>query len=149
MAEGEHFKLALEGSPNATVGLKRWVYVLAVNCQGKGTLLWPYQGPGGMFPMEGARLDEIPLPDSGFHVKAPLGTDTYLLLTTATQIAEPTMLEFKGVVQDRDGSRGAQSPLEELLDAASAGTRDAGRPTPTTWSIESVTVHSTSPEQDE
>ena len=76
----------------------------------------------------------------------PLGTDTYVLLTTSSPLADASALEFKGVV-----TRGAKSatpvdPLEELLDATSAGTRSATRPTPTNWSVQALQTQSL-PEQ--
>jgi hypothetical protein len=33
-------------------------------------------------------------------------------------------------------------PLEELLDATSAGTRSAARPTPTNWSVQALQTQS-------
>ncbi len=122
----------------------RWVYVLAIDCQGKGSLLWPYQGaPAARFPMENQRLSEIPLPGDPFTVQDPPGTDTYLLLTTATQLSDPSALEFSGVVSRSAGDAGTgapKDPLEDLLDNTSAGTRSAGRPTPTNWSVQSIST---------
>ena len=136
------YKLWLVGNAKATVS-PRWVYVLGIDCQGKGSLLWPYEGPAGKFPAsDKGRLGQIPLPGDPFSVGDPLGTDTYLLLTTSTPLADPSALEFKGVV-----TRGAKSatpvdPLEELLDATSAGTRSATRPTPTNWSVQALQTQS-------
>ena len=97
------YEPALVGSRKAALS-PRWVYVLSIDCQGKGVLLFPYEGaPGGQFPTEEEKLDRILLPDDHIVVGDPLGTDTYLMLTlTSTPLANPYALEFKGVV-----SRGA------------------------------------------
>ena len=140
------YELWLVGNAKTTAS-PRWVYVLGIDCQGKGSLLWPYEGvPPGKFPSDNGRLAQIPLPGEPFPVSEPLGTDTYVLLTTSSPLADASALEFKGVV-----TRGAKSatpvdPLEELLDATSAGTRSATRPTPTNWSVQALQTQSL-PEQ--
>ena len=87
------------------------------------------------------KLDRILLPDDHIVVGNPLGTDTYLMLTTSTQLANPYALEFKGVVT-RGGAVKVEDPLEELLDSTSAGTRAATRPAPTNWSIQMLHTQS-------
>jgi hypothetical protein len=119
----------------------RWVYVLSIDCQGKGTLLWPDENtPPGQFPSAAGRFDDILLPDSDFEVVEPAGVDTYLLLTTTTPLQNRQALDFEGVVSTATkGARGpAVSPLEELLDATSAGVRGSVRPTPTNWSVQKI-----------
>jgi hypothetical protein len=134
------YEPALVGARKAAV-TPRWVYVLSVDCQGKGVLLFPYEGaPSGQFPTEEQKLDRILLPDDHILVGNPLGTDTYLMLTTSTQLANPYALEFKGVVTR--GAVKAEDPLEELLDSTSAGTRAATRPAPTNWSIQMLHTQS-------
>jgi hypothetical protein len=123
----------------------RWVYVLEIDCQGKGTLLWPTEGaPPGKFPGDKGRLDRITLPDSKFTVQPPYGMDRYLLLTTSAPLADPWALEFTGVVTRGGGLKSGAplDPLEELLDATSAGTRGAGRLTPANWSIQTLHTQS-------
>jgi hypothetical protein len=135
------YEPALVGSRKAAVS-PRWVYVLSIDCQGKGVLLFPYEGaPSGQFPTEEEKLDRILLPDDHIVVGNPLGTDTYLMLTTSTQLANPYALEFKGVVT-RGGAVKVEDPLEELLDSTSAGTRAATRPAPTNWSIQMLQTQS-------
>jgi hypothetical protein len=134
------YEPALVGGRKAAVS-PRWVYVLSIDCQGKGVLLFPYEGaPNGQFPTEEEKLDRILLPDDHIVVGNPLGTDTYLMLTTSTQLANPYALEFKGVVTR--GAVKAEDPLEELLDSTSAGTRGASRPAPTNWSIQMLHTQS-------
>jgi hypothetical protein len=139
-----NYGLWLAGDPKAAVS-PRWVYVLGIDCQGKGSLMWPYGNlPPGKFPTDKGRLAEIPLPGDPFPVDAPFGTDTYLLLTTSTPLADHWALEFKGVVTRNAGSTAAVDPLEELLDATSTGTatRAGSRPTPTNWSVQALTTQS-------
>jgi hypothetical protein len=139
-----NYELWLVGDPKAAVS-PRWVYVLGIDCQGKGSLMWPYDDlPPGQFPTDKGRLAEIPLPGDAFPVGAPLGTDTYLLLTTSTPLANHWALEFKGVVTRNAGSAAAVDPLEELLDATSTGTatRAGSRPTPINWSVQALTTQS-------
>jgi hypothetical protein len=140
------YELWLEGHAKSNIS-PRWVYVLEIDCQGRGTLLWPHAGaPAGRFPAEGGQLDQIPLPGGAIEVGDPLGTDTYLLLTTATPLVEPSALEFTGVVTrgSPGGTLGPKDPLEELLDATSAGRRGPGKPTPTSWSVQTLETQSMS-----
>ena len=140
--EKGNYELLLVGKANAAV-TPRWVYVLGIDCQGKGTLLWPYDGaPPEKFPSDKGRLSDIPLPGDPFPVGDPLGTDTYVLLTTSSPLADPSALEFKGVVTRGARSATPADPLEELLDNTSAGTRGAARPTPTNWSVQAMKTQS-------
>lgn len=138
-----NYELLLVGNAKTAVS-PRWVYVLGIDCQGKGTLLWPYEGvPPEKFPSaDNGRLSQIPLPGDPFPVGDPLGTDTYVLLTTSSPLADPSALEFKGVVTRGARSATPSDPLEELLDATSAGTRSAARPTPTNWSVQTLQTQS-------
>jgi len=138
----ELYTFTLNGSIDA-VTKPRWVYVLSIDCQGTGNLLWPQGGPGGRFPTDKGRLASIPLPDSTFQISKPFGTDTYILLTTSTQLPDPSVLNFTGVV--KGPSRGGGSnPLEDLLRSTSTATRAAHVPVPTDWSLQTVQTHSQS-----
>jgi len=137
--KGELYTLTLNGSIDA-VTAPRWVYVLGIDCQGSGELLWPRDGPGGRFPTDKGRLASIPLPGLTFQITRPFGTDTYMLLTTSTQLPEPDDLNFQGVV--RGGTRGADNPLGDLLRATSGATRGSLGVTPTDWSLSVLQMHS-------
>jgi hypothetical protein len=140
------YYLYLEGKPSQDTQ-PRWVYVLNISCQGDGIVVWPFDAPPGkisqpaaMFPIDDAakRSPEIPLPGYPFPVGAPFGTDTYILLTTSTPLTNYHALAFDSVV-----SRNViDNPLEDLLDNASQGTRDAGEPIPTDWGVWSMQVQS-------
>jgi hypothetical protein len=142
------YEPALVGSRKAAVS-PRWVYVLSIDCQGKGVLLFPYEGaPSGQFPTEEEKLDRIVLPGDHILVGDPLGTDTYLMLTTSTQLANPSALEFTGVVSRGGGNAKVEDPLEDLLDSTSAGTRGAIRAAPTNWCIQMLHTESASQPND-
>ena len=136
---GDRFTLALNGSVDA-ITQPRWVYALAIDCQGNGAKLWPQQGPGGKFPTENGRLASIPLPGMTFRITPPYGTDTYLLLTTSTPLPDPDVLNFEGVA--RGGTRSVTSPLGALLETTSSGSQGATGEAPTDWSLQMVQTHS-------
>lgn len=149
-AEGKYF-LDLIGNPSHFV-VPEWVYVLNIDCQGNGNVVWPYEGdpnnpneisqPPKMFPIDngnqGPPEPEITLPGDPFPVGPPLGTDTYILLTTSTPLRNYQALSFDRVV-----SRAVvDNPLEELLEDTSSGTRWAGEPIPTNWGVWAMQVES-------
>jgi hypothetical protein len=140
------YDLYLVGNPSEDV-TPHWVYVLGIDCQGSGSVVWPYDAPPNkisqppkMFPVDDAtkRAPEIRLPGYSFPVQPPLGTDTHLLLTTSTPFSDYHALAF-----DRLVSKGVtNNPLEELLDDTSGGTRLAGGPIPTDWGVWAMRVQS-------
>jgi hypothetical protein len=136
---GDGYQMMLQARGDTRTG-PRWVYVLAIDCQGNGQLMFPVQGAGNRYPQEGGRLDQIPLPGARFRITPPFGTDTYVMLSTSTQLSNPDILNFEGVV--RGGERGTPSPLEMLLGSTSAGTRGSMAETPTDWGVEYLQMHS-------
>jgi hypothetical protein len=137
--KGEAYQMMLQARGDTRTSA-RWVYVLAIDCQGSGQLLFPTQGGNNRFPQENGRLEQIALPGARFRVTPPFGTDTYVLLSTSTQLSNPDALNFEGVV--RGGAGGASSPLENLLGSTSAGTRGSMVEMPTDWGIEYLQMHS-------
>ncbi len=136
---GDRYQMLLQARGDTRTGA-RWVYVLAIDCQGTGKLFYPQQGGGNRYPQEDGRLDQILLPGGRFRIGPPYGTDTYVLLSTSTPLANPDVLNFSGVV--RGGDRGAPSPLETLLGSTSAGTRGGAVEMPTDWGVEYLQMHS-------
>jgi hypothetical protein len=118
----------------------RWVYVLAIDCQGKGDLMFPQQGGNNRYPLEAGRLDQIRLPGARFKISPPFGTDTYVLLSTSTQLANPDALSFESVT--RGPLKEPSSPVEMLLISTSAGEQGATLETPTDWGVEYLQMHS-------
>jgi hypothetical protein len=137
--KGDLYQLTLQARGETRNG-SRWVYVLAIDCQGMGELMYPRQGGGNRYPQEDGRLEQIPLPGAKFRIAPPYGTDTYILLTTSTALANPDALSFESVV--RGGERGVSSPLETLLGSTSAGTRGFAAQVPTDWGVEYLQLHS-------
>jgi hypothetical protein len=138
--EGDQLDLLLKSdseiSPQTPA---RWVYVLAIDCNGAGVLLYPRNGVESKYPREGATETEISVLRGGFlRVTPPFGTDTYIMLTTDEQLPDPSVLEFEGVKGVARGS----SPLQSLLGSASHGTRGSKSEMPTTWSVQRIHVTS-------
>jgi hypothetical protein len=63
-----------------------------------------------------------------------------ILLSTAQPLPDPSVLNFEGVA--RGATRGARTPLQELLSNASGGTRGSGAEVPTNWGIETQSLRS-------
>ncbi len=137
--KGDLYQFVLQARGDTRTS-SRWVYVLAIDCQGNGQLMFPTEGGGNHYPQEDGRLEQIRLPGVQFHISEPFGTDTYILLTTSTPLSNPDALNFDGVV--RGGERGASSPLDALLGSTSAGTRGSAAVMPTDWGVEYLQMHS-------
>ncbi|HEY1502075.1 MAG TPA: caspase family protein [Acidobacteriaceae bacterium] len=135
--QGDLFKLGLQSSGEVTE--KRWVYVLDIDCQGKGALVYPRGNTNNQFPNESDMGTQFVLPGpSTLRVGKPFGVDTFVMLSTAQPLSDPFILNFEGVSR----SRGAQSPLEQLLSNTSSATRGDPGHVPTTWSVGLTTIHS-------
>jgi len=128
----------------------RWVYVLDIDCQGNGSLLYPVDYSENRFPnTAGSRL-RVPL--AGAHtidVGAPYGMDTLVMLSTEQPLPDPEVLNFEGVGAAKTGARGlgTSTPLSQLLGEASTGTRGVHAHTavPTNWSLDLMPLVSESP----
>jgi hypothetical protein len=114
----------------------RWVYILDIDCHGKGTLVYPQNYSENQYPGQGDSDQEIILRNAPtLKVGPPFGVDTMILLSTAQPLPDPSVLNFEGVA--RGGTRGIRSPLEQLLSSASSGSRGLGAEVevPTNWGI--------------
>jgi hypothetical protein len=145
--EGDTFGLALRAEGKITAATpRRWVYVLAIECSGEGQLLYPRSGEGNFLPEKGpdakAWPTEIDLTGASgaFSIGSPFGIDTYILLTTADQIADLSAFNFSGVLQATRG--GPASPLAQLLGNASANTRGINPAVPVNWSVQYMPIRS-------
>jgi hypothetical protein len=135
--QGDLLKMGLRAS--GPVSDKRWVYVLDIDCHGRGTVLYPSGNSNNQFPNESDTANQFLLPGAPtLRVGPPFGVDTFVLLSTAQPLSDPYMLNFEGVSR----SRGAQSPLEQLLSNTSNGTRGDPGQVPTNWSIGLTTIRS-------
>ncbi len=137
LREKEVLKIGLQA--NGRVRDKRWVYILDINCQGQGAVVYPGGNSDNQFPNESdtGRLFVLPgEPEIG--VSPPFGVDTLILLSTAQPLSDQYVLNFEGVAK----TRSAESPLEQLLSNTSAGTRGDPGQVPTNWSIGLTTIRS-------
>jgi len=130
----------------------RYVYVFAIDSNGKSVLLYPSPERGSVenllpfttTPGEPLRRPPVEIPLIGtrrFVVAEPYGIDTYFLLFTDEQLPNLASLQWLGVRAPHMSAR--YSPLEELLASTLAGTRgsDPIRTTPN-WSIDKVVFES-------
>jgi len=142
--DGEEYALALVRDAEQSAPVEpRWVYAFVIDSAGTSQLLFPPSihgsvenrlpraGPGG--PPEALDLGEP------FTVSPPFGTDTFLLLTTDTPIANLAVFES-------DGVRGEvpKNPLESLLFRTGAGHRGSGERVPARWSLDRLSMTSLS-----
>lgn len=141
MHPGDVMKMEL--AAQSAVTEKRFVYVLDINCQGQGQLVYPLDETENQFPNDATRENTFPLPGAPkIQITEPYGIDTMILLSTAEPLTDPYVLNFAGVVRN---TRGAESPLGQLLSNTSAGTRGAPGAVPTNWGVGVTLLHSVPP----
>jgi len=137
--ENDRMRLALQA--NGKVKDPRWVYILDIDCHGKGSLIYPLNSSENQYPGEGDQDQQVILRHAPtLKVGPPYGVDTMILLSTAQPLPDPSVLNFEGVA--RGATRGARTPLQELLSNASGGTRGSGAEVPTNWGIETQSLRS-------
>lgn len=135
--QDERLKMYL--SADSRVTQKRWVYVLDIDCHGKGTLLYPVDTAENRFPNDADTPHEFELPGAPtLRIGAPFGVDTVLLISTQEPLPDPSALNFEGVGSRNGLTRGEYNPLQQLLSSASSGTRGAIPDIPTNWSIDAI-----------
>ena len=135
VTENDRYRLALQSS--TAVKESRWVYILDIDCHGKGSLVYPQNYSENQYPSQGDNDQQIILRNAPIlKVRPPYGVDTMILLSTAQPLPDPSVLNFEGVA--RGSTRGVKSPLEQLLSSASSGSRGLGAEVevPTNWGIE-------------
>jgi hypothetical protein len=137
--QGDLLKMALQSSDRVVD--KRWVYVLDIDCHGKGSLVYPLDYAENQFPSDADSGRQFVLPGARtLRVGPPYGVDTLIMLSTAQPLPDPYALNFEGVATR--GARGMESPLEKLLANTSSGTRGFSGEVPTNWGIALTTMHS-------
>ena len=140
--QGDRMKMALQSSDAVTD--PRWVYVLDIDCHGKGTLLYPINYSENQFPNAGVTEKKFVLPHSlTLRIGPPYGVDTLILLSTAQPLPDPSALNFEGVATR--GARGTDTPLQKLLANTSSGSRGFSEPVPTNWGIDLTRIKSVPP----
>jgi hypothetical protein len=136
----DRVKMALK-SGEIPINEQRWVYIFDIDCQGRGALLYPLDHSENQFPNRADQGEEFILPHSGtVRIVPPFGLETYVLLSTAEPLSDPSALNFDGVAAR--GARVPESPLEKLLHDTSSGLRGSPGPMPTNWGVSYLTLRS-------
>jgi hypothetical protein len=139
--QDERMKMYL--SATSRVSEQRWVYILDIDCHGKGTLLYPTDGAGNRFPNDADTPHEFELSGAPtLKIGEPYGLDSILLISTQEPLPDAYGLNFEGVGTRGGTSRGGSSPLQQLLSTTSGGTRGPIAEMPTNWSIDSYELKS-------
>lgn len=144
---GEKYQLVLRtrSLPMPAHVPQRYIYVFAIDSDGKSTLLFPPSDTGSVenrLPI-GAPDTEIDLGESSaFEAAPPWGSDTYFLLSTDEPLPDPSILEWDGA---RTPHASSENPLERLLQMTESDSRSASLRTPLSWSIERVVFESLQP----
>jgi len=137
--QGDLLKIGLRSSRHVVE--KRWVYILDIDCQGKGTVIYPGNYTENQFPNAADNGRQFLLPGARtLRVGPPYGIDTLVLLSTAQPLPDPDVLNFQGVTSR--GVQRSESPLEKLLNQTSGGMRGSPGEVPTDWGIELTTIRS-------
>jgi hypothetical protein len=139
--QADHLRLALQSERD--VKEARWVYILDIDCHGKGSLVYPQNYSENQYPSEGDNDRQIILRHAPtLVVGPPYGVDTMILLSTAQPLPDPSALNFDGVA--RGVTRGVKSPLQQLLSGASSGSRGLATEVevPTDWGIQVTSLRS-------
>jgi hypothetical protein len=137
--QGDMLKMALQSEDKVIE--KRWVYILDIDCHGKGSLLYPLDYAENQFPNAAGSGHQFVLPGARtLRIGPPYGVDTLIMLSTAQPLPDPYALNFEGVATR--GTRGAESPLQQLLGNTSGGTRGLSGEIPTNWGIGLSTMRS-------
>jgi Caspase domain len=137
--QDDRLQLILQSATQVTE--RRWVYVLDIDCHGKGVLLYPRNYAENQFPSEADAARQFVLPGAPtLRIGPPYGIDTLVMLSTEQPLPDPYALEFEGVATR--GGGGPDSPLGRLLTDTSRGTRGAPGEVPTNWGIDLTTLRS-------
>jgi hypothetical protein len=153
IAEGDSFALVLRATAEQLRhGIEpRFVYSFVLDSHGNSTLLFPPAAQGNVenrVPIAlstGGYPTEIRLgPPALFSVGPPFGIDTYVLLTTAQPLVDPTVLESAGVRTRGRSFPLAAHPLERVLSTLGVQMRASPNPLPIDWSIQRSTFSSLS-----
>lgn len=148
--DGERYALALKADAKPAGDVDwRYVYIFALDRNGKSTLLYPRGGATeNRYPPEedaGSPDKAYVLPDSVFQVSPPYGIDTFIMIATTTQLPDKTVFESSGVRAARSANHRGSVTLSDLLRNIGAKTRGQQVPgVPTNWSIQRIFLESRS-----
>jgi hypothetical protein len=167
LEDGEIFTMWLVAEKNrlGPTMEQRHVYIFDIDRSGTITLLYPFldkDHDDPLYPFLDSSKAQLPPEEIPFEppikicgpdVKtscagdpkcpcqdpSPLGPETYVMLTTNEPLPNPLVLESEGVrTRNQSASRGASSPLQDLLTNIGAKSRSGPAVTPVNWSVEQV-----------
>lgn len=144
---GEKYRPVLVAAQTPQKVQPRYVYLFSLSHDGGSTLLVPgaRRRPGeNLIPdarTRGALPVLIPLTDE-IEVTAPYGTDTLVLLSSATALPNPNVLQFAPVRNGTGVRDGCHHPLECLIFGIKHEPMRSQNSAPTDWSIDRVIVES-------
>jgi len=143
IAGNEDYILQLRGRLPRRDVEPRSVYVMVIDSNGKGTLIFPNPSAGSVENRYGTPPPdlEITLPGAEFKTSEPYGIDTYILLSTDEPLPNCDILSWEGV---RTAKAPPKTALEQLLVLTATGARSRLLVTPASWSIERI-VHESIP----
>jgi hypothetical protein len=144
--EGESYDLVLRRDSAIAADRipTRWVYILAIDSDGRGTPLFPSAGLGGnQIPIDSAGAlmapVELVLPRKApIRIVPPFGVDTFIMLTTSEPV-DPEVFRFDGV---RGASDAAEHGLSRLLARVGRTRGVEDEPVPASWSIQRLALRS-------
>lgn len=144
---GESYRPVLVASGPLGSVKPRYVYLFALNGHGRSSLLVPRSG---IFAGENLLPDRrlgttapsiIPLGD-GMKVTPPFGTDSLVLLISATALPDPMVLEIEPVQRGLSPTRRCSHPLECMICGINESEERASTAPPVDWSVERLVVQS-------
>jgi hypothetical protein len=145
---GREYQLLLVADEAPRRVQARYVYVFNIDRDGNSTLLVPVGGHGNVENLvpdlrdqrdRGVAPQQIPI-GHGFTVTPPYGTDTLVMLTSATALPNPEILSFSSGRRSGSAAPGAD-PLSLFLFGLNTATRSS-LPIPTSWSVQRMVVES-------
>lgn len=145
---GETYRPVLSASGPLQNVQPRYVYLFALDSNGGSSLLVP--GPGmlageNLVPdardKSSAGQSLIPL-GQGFSVSPPFGTDTLVMLATATALPDASVLVIKPLHRGVEAESPCNNPMECLIFGINEEHTRGSSSAPSDWSIDRVVVHS-------
>ncbi len=147
--DGARIELVLVADELPRIPERRYVYVFALDCHGKSSLLFPPSGTGtgsNRFPPPSTEAppERVHVLGSPVTVQPPFGTDTIVLLSTEEALSDPRALEWEAVLAlDAESTMRGETkrgPLDRLLASALARTRSGRVGAPASWSISRMQI---------
>ncbi|RYY89553.1 MAG: DUF4384 domain-containing protein [Chitinophagaceae bacterium] len=123
---------------------QKYIYVFAIDRNGKMTLLFPADNDGNVSNKFPVRNDQSQYPSEMTLVEdadivPPTGTDNYFVLASESPIDNYGLLFNQESVRGGD-TRGAHNPLEDVINMGNEKTRGFGSPTPANWNLVRLSV---------